>query len=123
MSSLRSRSGGTVIGNTDSRKYRSSRNCRAATACLRCRLVAATTRTSILDLDVAAEPIERARFERAQDLALQRQRQLADFVEKQRAAVGELELAELALGCAGERATFVAKQLGFEQRLRESRRS
>ena len=36
MSSGRSRSGGTVIGNTDSRKYRSSRNCRAATACFRC---------------------------------------------------------------------------------------
>ena len=45
-SSARSRSGGIWIGNTDSRKYRSSRNWRSATRCFRLRLVAATTRTS-----------------------------------------------------------------------------
>ena len=46
MSSVRSRSGGIVIGNTERRKYRSSRYWRAATAAFRLRLVAATTRTS-----------------------------------------------------------------------------
>src|ERR1035437_787246 len=46
MSSGRSRSGGIVIGNTDKRKYRSPRYCRAATAAFRFRFVAATTRTS-----------------------------------------------------------------------------
>ena len=93
MSPGRSRSGGIVIGNTDSRKYRSSRNCRAATAAFRLRLVAATTRTSTCSERRAADALEPLLFERAQNLGLQRQRQVADLVEEQRAAVRQLELA------------------------------
>ncbi len=54
MSSRRSRSGGTTIGMTLSRKYRSSRNSPRWIACSRSLLVAAITRTSTLI--VRAEP-------------------------------------------------------------------
>ena len=43
--------------------------------------------------------------------------QLADFVEEQRAPIRDLELAQLALRGAGERAALVAEELGFEQRI------
>ena len=48
MSPRRRRRGGISTGKTERRKKRSSRNCFAATASLRSRLVAATTRTSTL---------------------------------------------------------------------------
>src|SRR5690606_8183734 len=41
---------------------------------------------------------------------------VADFVEEERAAVGELEAAELLGGGAGEGAGLVAEELAFEQR-------
>ena len=73
-------------------------------------------RAGCLDLDVvgAADPHELALLEHPQQLDLHLERQLADLVEKQRTAVGQLELAELAAGGAGERAAFVTEQLGFE---------
>ena len=64
-----------------------------------------------------ADALELFFFERAQNLGLHRERQIADFVEEQRAPVRELELAGLSLRRAGERAFLVAEQLRFEQRL------
>ena len=46
---------------------------------------------------------------------------LADFVEKHRALVRELELARLVLDGAGEGAALEAEQLALEQRLGERR--
>ena len=66
----------------------------------------------------SADPLESPFFQRAEDLGLKRQRQLADLVEKQRAAMRELEFPGLAIGRAGERAFLVAKELGLEQVLR-----
>ena len=51
------------------------------------------------DGSCAAEPAHHARLERAQQLRLQLERQLADLVEEERAAVGALEGA----GDAGDR--------------------
>ena len=65
----------------------------------------------------AADAFEALLLQRAQDLRLQRQRQVADFVEEQRAAVRELELARLPRRRAGERALLVTEELGLEQRL------
>jgi hypothetical protein len=49
---------------------------------------------------------------------LLRERHVADFVEKQRAAVGLRDLAgAAALARAGERAVLVAEQLGLDQRI------
>ena len=57
----------------------------------------------------------------AQQLGLQGERHLADLVEEQRAAVGDLEEALLVVVGAGERALLVAEQLALEQVLRHRR--
>src|SRR6185312_9847416 len=69
----------------------------------------------------AADPLEPLLFERAQDLRLQREREIADLVEEQRAAVGQLEFTRFPIGGPGERPLLVAEQLGLEQRLRDRR--
>ncbi len=51
------------------------------------------------------------------------QRQLADFVEEQRAAVGLDELAEMAVGGAGEGALLVAEQDRLHEIVGEWRRN
>ena len=61
----------------------------------------------------------RALLNRAQQLALHRQRKVADLVEEQRAAVGRLKEAFAVVVGAGERALAIAKELGFEQLLRD----
>ena len=72
-----------------------------------------------LDLAAAADALHRALLEHAQQLHLHVGRHVADLVEEQGAAIGLLELA-LVLGVgAGERALFVAEQLGFEQFARD----
>ena len=58
-------------------------------------------------------------LDRAQQLRLQRRRQLADLVEKHGAAVGCLEQTGLGPDRAGERALLVAEQLALEERLGE----
>src|SRR4029078_3005184 len=76
-----------------------------------------------VDLDglEAADALELALLDRAQELDLHLDRDLADLVEEQRAAVGELEPAGLARRRAGERALLVAEQLGLHQRLGDRR--
>ena len=75
------------------------------------------------DLDVdrpvarAADGADHAVLERLQELCLLEQRQLADFVEEQRAAVGRLEQADLLLARAGEGAALMAEELGLDQLL------
>ena len=70
---------------------------------------------------VAAEALEAPLFEHAQQLGLRDDREVADFVEEQRAFVGQLEAAGLAVVRAGERAFFVAEDFRFEQRVRQRR--
>ena len=72
-------------------------------------------RTSTCSDCVPPTRSNRVLLERAQNLRLQRQRQVADLVEKQRAAVRQLELAGLARHRAGEGALLVAEELGLEQ--------
>ena len=68
-----------------------------------------------------ADALHLAVLERAQQLGLHRQRQLADLVEEQRAAVRRLEHAGLRFDGAGERAAHVAEQLALEQRVDDRR--
>mmetsp|Transcript_26316 Transcript_26316/g.62491 ORF Transcript_26316/g.62491 Transcript_26316/m.62491 type:complete len:373 (-) Transcript_26316:724-1842(-) len=56
-------------------------------------------------------------LQEAQQLGLQRHRQIADLVEHQRATVRSLDLAERRLVGPREGALFVAKQLAFQQGL------
>ena len=67
----------------------------------------------------AAEPLELAFLQDAQELRLRREAHLADLVEEQHAAGRQLDLARLGLLRAGERAALVAEQLRLEQLLRQ----
>ena len=67
----------------------------------------------------AADPLDLALLNRAQQLGLQLVAEVADLVEEQRAAAGELELAELLPDGAGERALLVAEQRALDELLRD----
>ena len=53
----------------------------------------------------ASQPLELLLLQRAQQLGLNLRRDVPGFVEKQRAPIGELQPADLAVGGAGERAS------------------
>src|SRR6185437_17060324 len=58
---------------------------------------------------------------RLEQLGLLRERQLADLVEEEGAAVGGLEEADLLVARAREGAALVAEQLGFDELLGQRR--
>ena len=66
---------------------------------------------------VRADGLDLAVLEKPQQQRLHPQAHLADFVEKQRAAMRELELAALVAVGAGEAALDVPEELRLEQRL------
>ena len=68
---------------------------------------------------VAADALERAVLQHAQELGLQRRIEIADLVEEQRALAGGLEAAGAPRGRAGERAALVAEELALDQRRRQ----
>jgi hypothetical protein len=70
---------------------------------------------------VAADAVDHALLNGAQELCLQPHIHFRDFIKQQRAAVGLLELADAPGKCAGEGAFLVAEQFGFEQVLRDGR--
>src|ERR1700680_4474177 len=63
----------------------------------------------------AAEPLESAFLQNAQQLALRAGRKRRDFVENDGAASAQLEAAELALDGASKCAEFVAEEFAFHQ--------
>ena len=83
-------------------------------------MVAAMTRTStVISTGAADAPERRAPASTRRSLACSGERHLADLVEEERAAVGQLERALRVARRAGERAALVAEQLALEQRLGE----
>jgi hypothetical protein len=64
---------------------------------------------------VGADGLNGLLLDAAQDLRLERQRHVPDFVEEQRAAVGLCEAPLAVAGGARERASGVAEQLAFEE--------
>jgi hypothetical protein len=64
---------------------------------------------------VAAEALEFLLLENAEELGLELERNVADFVEENGAAIGEFEAADFLVDGTGEGAAFVAEKLGFEQ--------
>ena len=62
-----------------------------------------------------ADPLDHPLLQEAQQFHLQRQRDVADLVEEERAAMGELDLALGRLDRAGEGALLIAEQLSLEQ--------
>ena len=67
------------------------------------------------DFFCRADRQERVAFQNPQQFRLAFERQLADFVEKQRAQVGLLEKAHVVAIGAGERTGFVAEELALDQ--------
>ena len=74
------------------------------------------TRTSTRIDCAPADALELALLQDAQQRDLRLHRQLADLVEEDGPAVGELEAAEAPLRRAGERAFLVAEELRRDQR-------
>ena len=74
------------------------------------------------DQFAAADAEELALGQHAQQARLQRGRHVADLVEEQRAAIGLLEAADVALAGAGERAGLVAEQFAIPAARTESPR-
>src|SRR5262245_21563498 len=67
----------------------------------------------------AADRFEFLLLKHAQELDLRLERQLADFIEKERSAVRQLETADPPVDGARERAFYVAEQLAFDQARRD----
>jgi hypothetical protein len=67
-------------------------------------------RTSTWTLSACADRLDLALLQRAQQLHLRRQRQLADLIQEQGAAIGFRELADMAVGGAGEGSALVTEQ-------------
>ena len=79
----------------------------------------AITRTSRLDGAGAAQPLDLALLQNAQDLGLQPKIHFRDFVEQQGAALRLFEFAGVRGERAGEGALLVAEQGGLEHVFRD----
>ena len=121
MSSGRSRSGGTWIGNHGEAEVQVL----AEMPLLDFLLEVLVGRRDHADVDLdrprRAEALDLAFLQHAQHLGLRLGAHVADFVEEDRAAVGLLELADLLLGRARERSLLVPEQLGLDQLLGDRR--
>ena len=69
----------------------------------------------------ASQPADFVIFQHAQQFRLGGRGHFADFVEQQRAAVGQFEAADAAFGGAGECAFFVPENFAFHQRFGNGR--
>src|SRR4029453_1575892 len=67
------------------------------------------------------DALDLAFLNRAQQLGLQVEPEIADFVEEERAARGELELSELLLQGAGERPALVPEKRALDELVRNRR--
>src|SRR6266545_2941028 len=74
-----------------------------------------------LDCLKTAEPLKLALLQNAQQLHLRLRIEVSDFVEEERAAIGQLKAALLPRLSASESPLLIAKQLGFNQGLGQRR--
>ena len=121
MSSRRSRNGGRWMVTVLMRKKRSSRNSPSRDLLLERAERGRDDADVHVDRALRAQPFDLPLLEDAEQLDLERERQLADLVEEERAAGRGLEATDVALGRTGERAALVAEQLGLEERLGQRR--
>src|ERR1700745_3958638 len=68
----------------------------------------------------ASQSLKFPLLQNAQQFWLQVERDISDFIEKQRASIGQLEPAALLRDRASERASLVTKKLALEQTARNS---
>ena len=69
----------------------------------------------------SADALDNLVLQKAQQFDLQRVRQVANFVEKERATMGRFDLTDRLTDRARKSAAFVAEQLALQQRLRDRR--
>ena len=81
------------------------------------RLVAAMMRHVRLSGDVFPQPLVFPLLQQPQQFGLYLHRQVADFVQKQSAAIRRLHLAPMVFDRSGERAFDVAKKFAFQNSL------
>ena len=119
MSSLRSRSGGQA----DDVLVQAGEEIAAELPLLHVLVQIAVRRAHDADVHVLgrrrAEREDLARLEDAQELRLRVERHVADLVEEERPAVGELDEPGLVAVGAGERAAAVAEELALEEVVRD----
>ena len=121
MSSPRSRSGGTRMGMTLRRKYRSSRKPPLPNLFDEL-LVRRRDHAHVhADARLPADRLDDLLLKRSQHLRLRLQAHVADFVQEQRAAGRRLELAAPIGDGAGERASHVAEELRLDELFRQRR--
>src|SRR5690606_28309460 len=70
-----------------------------------------------LDRLCAADTLELAFLQHAEELHLKRRRDIADLIQEERAPIGQLESADALVGGPGEGALLMAKQLALEKLL------
>src|SRR5437660_294922 len=87
----------------------------STTACAVSVAAASAAAMGVAGAAVVADAVGLAVLQRLEQLGLERHRHLADLVEEEGAAVGQLELARLGARRAGEGAALVAEQLALEQ--------
>src|SRR5207237_6661576 len=76
---------------------------------------------SYIDMDLlrATNSLELSLLDRAEQLCLQREVHISDFIEEERAAIGYFELAELASNGTGEASFLMTEELTLEQFVRD----
>ena len=115
MSLRRRRSGGSSMRATARRKKRSSRKRPAWTSRSRSRLVAAMTRTSTRVQLATADAAHLGALDRAQELRLERDVEIANLVDEERPAVGLLEEPRQRRDGPGEGAALVPEERRLQQ--------
>ena len=120
MSAGRARNAGTGMVSTLRRKNRSSRNCPSETRARQIGIGQGNQARCDRDRFGAAQALESALLEHAQELGLRGRRKRRDFIQHDGSRAGHFQPAELALDRAGEGAAFVAEQFRFDEFLRQA---
>ena len=102
-----------------SRKYRSSRNVPASTARPQVTVRRGDDSSVNFDAALGADAADFSFLQSSEKLGLYRRSNLADLVQENRAAAGDLEEARLVSDRAGKCASHMAEQFRFEQRFSE----
>ncbi len=105
------------MGTAAMRKYKSSRNVLAATASRK--ILVRGRQNAHVDVHQlrSADALEASLLEHAQQLGLRGQGQFGNFIQENRAAIGELHFSDLARSRSGIGAALVSEEFVFHQAL------
>ncbi len=121
MSSLRSRSGGSLRTTTFSRKNKILPERSFANHCIQRTVGGADDADVHRTGSEIADGHDALFLQHAQKLGLKMQAQFGDFIEKQRSTIGGTNEAERITGRPGERTFHVPEQFAFKERVAQRR--